>query len=116
MMKTKPPHVMTCGGWISKPIPRLEPPLQAGGHAQQKSARPTARGGKDAARRPKRVVAIGRHRPSAGTEIVMGVGSVDGCRHIGVPAQVRAQVTPIRRRQHVRLVVIVSECTGTAVE
>src|ERR1700674_2525552 len=111
-MKQKPPHVMTCGGWISKPIPRLEPPLQAGGDPHQKSARPTARGREDAARRAKSVMAIGRDPASAGAEIVVAVGSVDGRRHIAVPAQIRAEVTPERRCQHVRLVVVLSEKGG----
>src|ERR1700691_5500527 len=90
--------------------------MQAGGNTHQSCTGPAARGEKSAARCAEGIVTIGRNRPSACAEIVMGARSVDGRRHIAVPAQIRAEVTPERRRQHVRLIVVGGESTIAAIE
>src|SRR5665647_1929981 len=49
-------------------------------------------------------MAIGGNRSSARAEIVMGVRSVEGRRHSGVPDQVLRVLVLVRRGEHVRLV------------
>ena len=49
-------------------------------------------------------MAIGGNRASTGAEIVMGVRSVEGRRHVGVPDQVVRVLVLVRCREHVRLV------------
>ena len=82
----------------------LELPLQAGGNAHYRCGRPAVRIGGEAARRGSGVMAIGGDRPSAGAEIVMGVGPVKGRRHVGVPDQILRVLVLIRCGDHVRLV------------
>ena len=77
----------------------LELPLQSGRDSHDRCARPTLRSGVDAAGRGIGVVAIGSDRPTAGAEIVMGVGAVDGRRHARVPSQVRRVYVLVRQCQ-----------------
>jgi hypothetical protein len=81
-----------------------ELPLQAGGNPNNRCARPALRGGVDTPRRGSGIVAIGGDRASAGAEIVVGIGPVEGRCHVGVPGQVVGILVLPGRRQHVRLV------------
>jgi transposase len=65
-----------------------ELPLQAGGNPNNRCARPALRGGVDTPRRGSGIVAIGGDRASAGAEIVVGIGPVEGRCHVGVPGQI----------------------------
>jgi hypothetical protein len=90
----------------------LELPLHAGGNPDDRCARPALRAGSEATRRVTSVVAIGGNTPSAGAEIVMGVGPVEGRRRRRIPGQVLAVFVLVRCRQHVRLV-LRGTITGT---
>src|SRR6202011_5686733 len=93
--------VMTSGRQSSsRPLDhvrRLEPPLDAGGNAGQNRAHAAMRLGERAARSRKAVVAIGGTAVAARTQVIMGVGSVEGYRHGGVPGQILAKFVLIGR-------------------
>src|SRR5260221_3606806 len=84
----------------------LELPLQTGRNPHEGRARPAVGVGSDAARGGGRVVTIGGHRSSAGAEIVMGIRSVEVCRHDVVPDQVLRELVLPLRGDHVGLVLV----------
>ena len=64
------------------------------------------RSGCKAARRGSRVMAIGDDRSSAGAKIVVGVRSIEGCRHLAVPDQVIRELVLPLCSHHVGLVLV----------
>src|SRR5215469_6748525 len=98
----------------------LEPPLQAGRHANQCRAGETVGGCKGStrcgsARKVIGIMAVSGDGATAGSQIVVGTGPVKRRRDVGVPGQVLAELVLVGCGDHVGLILIGSIAAAAAV-